>query len=95
MSIETTGSSTDFTAPNPADTPRPRFSEALRASATKVREVAPAQARRAGGAVRRNPKPATGVLAVAGGVIAALLLRRRAAKAKAARNRWVPARFRR
>ncbi|MFF5076108.1 hypothetical protein ACFY36_03590 [Actinoplanes sp. NPDC000266] len=38
--------------------------------------------------------PAAGALAAVGGVIALLLVRRRAARAKS-RNRWVPARFQR
>ncbi|GAA0471021.1 hypothetical protein Ade02nite_34320 [Paractinoplanes deccanensis] len=68
------------------ETTRPRLRQVLTA--------APAKVRQAGGAVRRKPAPTAGALALAGGVIAVLLLRRRAARAKATR-RWVPARFQR
>ncbi|WP_249998770.1 hypothetical protein [Actinoplanes sp. M2I2] len=76
--------------------PRPRFRQAITTGAARVREAAPARARQAGGAVRQRKAPTAGILALAGGVIAALVLRRRAAQAKAApARRWVPARFQR
>jgi hypothetical protein len=113
MSIEKTGSRTDDllsgpdlsrpgpdpSGPVPTDpaTTRPRLRRALTAGASRVRQSAPHRLRQAGGAVRQNPAPSAGVLALVGGVIAVLLVRRRAARSRAAqaRNRWVPARFQR
>ncbi|WP_250036350.1 hypothetical protein [Paractinoplanes maris] len=96
MSIEKTSTRTDFPGtdlqepgdPRSPETPRPRIRQALTAGASRVRG--------AGSTVRQKPAPTAGVLALAGGVIAVLVLRRRAAQAKAAQTRqWMPARFRR
>ncbi|MGK5683560.1 hypothetical protein [Actinoplanes sp. URMC 104] len=106
MSIDKTGSATDdlvssldsagIEQADAPDQPKPRLREAITTRAARVREVAPAQVRRAGSAVREKPAPTAGVLALAGGVIAVLLLRRRAARAQAVQpRRWVPARFQR
>ncbi|SNY37241.1 hypothetical protein [Paractinoplanes atraurantiacus] len=73
----------DETVTTTPETPRQRLRETIASGASK----APA-------AVRRNKVPAAGALAAVGGVIAVLLVRRRAARAKA-RSRWVPARFQR
>ncbi|GAA0553371.1 hypothetical protein GCM10010172_39840 [Paractinoplanes ferrugineus] len=80
------------------ETKRPRFRHAITTGASRVRAAAPPRVRQASGAVRRNPAPAAGVLALVGGTIAALIVGRRMARARAAaraRGRWVPARFRR
>ncbi|MEV4347017.1 hypothetical protein AB0J83_21385 [Actinoplanes sp. NPDC049596] len=100
MSIDKTGSGTDeLLAPEDEattpETPRPRLRHAVTTRAAQLRETAPAKVRQAGGAVRRKPVPAAGALAAVGAVIAVVLVRRRAAQAKAARSRWVPARFQR
>jgi Protein of unknown function (DUF3618) len=75
--------------------PRARMSRALGtargnlASATsRARRVAPRTAHQAGQTVRGNPVPvAAGALALIGATVTALLVRRRAAKARAARQR--------
>ena len=75
--------------------PRARFSRAVGtargnvASATsRARHAAPRTARQVGQTVRDNPVPiAAGTLALAGATAAGLLIRRRAAKAQAARKR--------
>jgi hypothetical protein len=75
--------------------PRARMSRALGtargnlASATsRARQAAPRTAHQAGQTVRDNPVPvAAGALALAGATAMALLTRRRAAKARAARKR--------
>jgi ElaB/YqjD/DUF883 family membrane-anchored ribosome-binding protein len=60
------------------------------AGVSRVRVQAPQRARQAQQAVRNRPVPAAvGVLTVAGAVTA-VLLGRRAAKARSARNRWLP-----
>jgi hypothetical protein len=77
--------------------PRARFSTAVGtarggvASATsRARVAAPRTARQAGQTVRDHPAPvAAGALALAGAAATALLARRRAAKAQAARKRAV------
>lgn len=60
------------------------------ASATsRVTAAAPGKARQAGQTVRGNPAPTAGaVLVLAGAVAGAVLTRRRAAAARAARSRW-------
>ncbi|MEV6602082.1 hypothetical protein AB0M36_35310 [Actinoplanes sp. NPDC051346] len=74
--------------------PRPRLSSALSTMKTKtahVRASAPQRARQAQHAVRRRPVPAAATALTAVGAVAAVLIRRRrAAKARAARNRWLP-----
>lgn len=78
--------------------PRLRVRQAVTTAKTKatagaahVRTVAPRQARQAQQTVRDNPMPvAAGTLAVVAAVVALLVSRQRAAKAKAARNRWRP-----
>jgi Protein of unknown function (DUF3618) len=85
----------DVTALNEKVNPRARFSRAVGtargnvASATsRARHAAPRTARQAGQTVRDNPVPvAAGALAVAGAAATALFVRRRAAKAEAARKR--------
>ncbi|MEU8821207.1 hypothetical protein [Actinoplanes sp. NPDC048796] len=84
MSVEKTASSTVIDPEVPtAETPRRRLRETIAAGASQ-----------APGAVRRNKVPAAGALAAVGGLIAVLLVRRRAARARS-RSRWVPARFQR
>jgi hypothetical protein len=107
MSIDKIGNGTedrlthsDLSAPvetRTPETPRPRVRQAIASGASRVRQAAPARVRQASGAVRRNPAPAAGMLALAGGVLAVLLVRRRAAQARTAKStrRWVPARFQR
>jgi hypothetical protein len=106
MSMAKTGSTNDLlsrpdhSGPDETPTPettRPRLRHALTAGASRVRRVAPPRVRQASGAVRRNPMPTAGILTLIGGGIAVLILRRKAARARAAqaRTRWVPARFQR
>ena len=85
----------DVAALNEKMNPRARMSRALGtargnvASATsRARQAAPRTARQAGQTVRDHPVPvAAGALALAGATAAALLTRRRAAKARAASKR--------
>jgi hypothetical protein len=75
--------------------PRSRMSRAvgtargtIASASSRARQAAPRTARQAGQTVRHNPVPvATGALALAGAAVTALLARRRAAKARAARKR--------
>jgi len=107
MSVEKTSSSADellsvpeFPGPDPADSPdttRSSLRRTITASGSRLREAAPRRARRAGDVVRHNPVTSAGVLALAGGMIAALVARRRVRRARAAQARkwWLPARFQR
>jgi hypothetical protein len=101
MSIEkTAGSADDLVTtsgyPDP-DATGPRLRQKISTGVARLRETAPAGARRAGTTVRQKPVPAAGALAVAGGVVALLIVRRRATRARAAqaRKRWLPTRFQR
>jgi hypothetical protein len=68
-----------------------RLRRAVRATTAKSRAAASWTGRRASGAARAHPVPAgAGLVAVAAAAFGALLLRRRAARASAARTRWVP-----
>ena len=72
--------------------PRSRARQAVANARTK----APEQARRAGQAVRSNPKPAAaGLVAIAAAAAAAVFLGRRRAQARAVNNRWRPGFLRR
>lgn len=73
----------------------PRLRHSIRARGIRVREAIPPRVRRAGGTARQNPAPTASILASAGGVVAALIVRRRIAVTTfaRARNRWVPAHF--
>src|SRR5687767_6397073 len=85
----------DVTALSEKVSPRARMSRAVDtarsgvASATsRARQAAPRSARQAGQTVRDHPMPvAAGALALAGATATTLLLRRRAAKMRAARKR--------
>ena len=78
--------------------PRVRLRNALSSMKTgtasgvsRVRARGPQRVRQAGQAVRNRPVPAAvGALTVTAVVAAVILGRRRAAKARSARNRWVP-----
>jgi hypothetical protein len=72
-----------------------RSASALRSRASSagagMRTAAPQKARQVGQAVRGRPAPITAiVLLIAGAGTATVLVRRRAAAARAARNRWRP-----
>ena len=101
MSIEkTAGTADELVTTAEYATPestRPRLRQTISSGAARLRETAPDAARRVGATVRQKPVPAAGALAVAGGVVALLIMRRRATRAKAApaRKRWLPARFQR
>ncbi|MFI5497073.1 DUF3618 domain-containing protein [Actinoplanes sp. NPDC051859] len=62
------------------------------AGTSRVQQATPQQVRRARQAVQSRPVPvaAATALTAAGTVAAVLISRRRAAKARAARNRWLP-----
>ncbi|MFI5496991.1 DUF3618 domain-containing protein [Actinoplanes sp. NPDC051859] len=84
------------TALHGATEPRTRFSGALStvkaktaSGVSRVRDEAPQRARQARQAVQERPLPAAATALSAAGAVAVLLVARRRAKARAARNRWL------